>query len=242
MGVYKITNVKNGMVYIGQTTNIERRWQEHKYKYKHKNNKLYQAMREDGIENFLFEVEEECFHEDNLIEREQYYINYYNSIINGYNMRLDNNSIKFTSQETIDMIKNDLSNSNLTQLDISKKYNVSHSLVNQINSGKMHYDKAIQYPIRPMLEIGKKNYCIDCRKEIHLTSTRCPECSIIAKRKVNRPNREELKELIRNKPFTAIAKMYNVSDNAIRKWCDFEKLPRKKIDINKYTDDEWMNL
>lgn len=196
-------------------------------------------MREDGIENFLFEVEEECFYEDNLIEREQYYINYYNSIVNGYNMRLDNNSIKTTSQEIINMIKNDLSNSNLTQLDISKKYNVSHSLVSQINSGKMHYDKTIQYPIRPMLEKGKKNYCIDCGKEILLTSTRCPECSIIAKRKVNRPDREELKVLIREKSFAEIGRIYGITDNTVRKWCKGYNLPSKKAFINQCSDEDW---
>ena len=58
-------------------------------------------------------------------------------------------------------------------------------------------------------------------------------------RTVERPSRKELKQLIRTKPFTQIGKMYGVSDNAIRKWCDFEKLPRKKNEINKYTDEEW---
>lgn len=36
--------------------------------------------------------------------------------------------------------------------------------------------------------------------------------------------------------------MYGVSDNAIRKWCDAEKLPRKKTEINNYTDEEWANI
>lgn len=47
-------------------------------------------------------------------------------------------------------------------------------------------------------------------------------------RTVDRPSRDELKQLIRTKPFLQIGKMYGVSDNAIRKWCDFENLPRKK--------------
>lgn len=58
-------------------------------------------------------------------------------------------------------------------------------------------------------------------------------------RTVKRPSRDELKQLIRTKSFLQIGKMYGVSDNAIRKWCDFEKLPRKKNEINKYTDEEW---
>jgi len=33
--------------------------------------------------------------------------------------------------------------------------------------------------------------------------------------------------------------MYGVTDNTIRKWCDFEDLPRRKHEINAYTDEEW---
>ncbi len=35
----------------------------------------------------------------------------------------------------------------------------------------------------------------------------------------NIPPREELKELIRTIPFIHIGEHFNVSDNAIRKWC-----------------------
>ena len=41
------------------------------------------------------------------------------------------------------------------------------------------------------------------------------------------------------RPFTTIANQFGVSDNAIRKWCDKFNLPRKKIDINNYSDEEW---
>lgn len=62
------------------------------------------------------------------------------------------------------------------------------------------------------------------------------------KRTVERPNRQELKKLIRKYPFTKIGEMYGVSDNAVRKWCDFEKLPRKKREINAYSDEEWEKI
>ena len=39
--------------------------------------------------------------------------------------------------------------------------------------------------------------------------------------------------------FTAIGKKYNVSDNAVRKWCDKYNLPRKASEIKKYSDEEW---
>ena len=51
--------------------------------------------------------------------------------------------------------------------------------------------------------------------------------------------REELKNKIRNFPFTKIAEEQNVSDNAIRKWCIGYNLPSKKKEINSYSDEEW---
>jgi hypothetical protein len=44
------------------------------------------------------------------------------------------------------------------------------------------------------------------------------------------------------KPFTTIAKEYGVSDNAVRKWCDFYNLPRKKGEISKYTNEDWVKV
>ena len=90
----------------------------------------------------------------------------------------------------------------------------------------------------------KKYYCSECGKEISASSKSglCVECSNIIRRVCNRPSREELKQLIRTIPFTQIAQKYGVSDNAIRKWCDAEKLPRKASEIKKYSDEEWLNI
>ena len=87
----------------------------------------------------------------------------------------------------------------------------------------------------------KRNYCIDCGKEISLSAKRCNSCAKKLQEKIvpNRPNRAELKQMIRNMSFVAIGKKYGVSDNAIRKWCKAENLPIKKTDIKSYTDKEW---
>ena len=83
---------------------------------------------------------------------------------------------------------------------------------------------------------SRKNYCIDCGKEIASTSTKCKSCA----QKTEKPvSRDELKNLIRNLPFTQIGQKFNVSDNAIRKWCDSYNLPRRISDIKKFTDEEW---
>lgn len=63
-----------------------------------------------------------------------------------------------------------------------------------------------------------------------------------SRREVERPTREILKQEIRIKSFVALGKQYDVSDNAIRKWCIFYNLPSRKKDIKTYTDEEWEKL
>lgn len=93
--------------------------------------------------------------------------------------------------------------------------------------------------------LNKKNYCVDCGKEINLKSIRCITCSnknqVIPLENML-VTREELKELIRTTPFTQIGRKYGVSDNAIRKWCDKFNLPRKTSDIKKYSDADWSKI
>lgn len=84
-----------------------------------------------------------------------------------------------------------------------------------------------------------EHYCADCGKPLkEKSSTRCMECAYKASRRVERPSRDKLKQLIRNNPFTYIAKQFGVSDNAIRKWCKAESLPSKKSEIMRLSDKE----
>lgn len=87
-GIYKITNVLNDKCYIGQAKNMSSRWTQHVKAACGidcpANNKLYQAIEEDGIDNFTFELIEECEPEE-LNAKEAYYIDLYNSVKFGYN-------------------------------------------------------------------------------------------------------------------------------------------------------------
>lgn len=88
IGIYKITNNINNHCYIGQSIDIEKRWKDHKkpYNWKREHNKpLYLAFQKYGIENFSFEVIEECTTKQ-LDLKEKYWIDYYDSYNNGYNM------------------------------------------------------------------------------------------------------------------------------------------------------------
>jgi group I intron endonuclease len=74
VGIYKITNLCNGKNYIGQSVDIERRWREHKCpSMRNKNIYIQNAFKKYGIENFDFEVLQECTKEE-LNELEIKYI------------------------------------------------------------------------------------------------------------------------------------------------------------------------
>ena len=106
-----------------------------------------------------------------------------------------------------------------------------------IESRAEEIDKLIQD-----LKTHKVYYCKTCGKEVWRGSDRCPECAAKKLRVVERPNRELLKEKIRNQTFISIGNEYGVSDNAIRKWCKAYNLPTKKTNIKMYSDTEWEQL
>ena len=54
-----------------------------------------------------------------------------------------------------------------------------------------------------------------------------------------RTTREKLKNEIRNNPMLKVAKIYGVSDNAVRKWCERMGLPSLSTEIKRYSDEEW---
>lgn len=87
-GVYKITNRKTGLCYIGQSVDVAKRWKDHAKCGlgidTPAQNKLYKAMLKDGLTSFTFELLEEC-ERDLLNEKEKFYIDLYQACDYGYN-------------------------------------------------------------------------------------------------------------------------------------------------------------
>lgn len=89
-GIYKITNTLNGMTYVGQSVNLADRWKQHIKRGigadTPTKNKLYPAMLECGVENFSFEVIEECTSAE-LNEKEKFWTDYFKAQEFGYSIR-----------------------------------------------------------------------------------------------------------------------------------------------------------
>lgn len=89
-GIYRITNLKTNEAYIGKSTNIKTRWQNHCKTAigldGMARTKIHSAMKEYGIDNFSFEVLEKCTKET-YSEQEKYWINFYETNVYGYNIQ-----------------------------------------------------------------------------------------------------------------------------------------------------------
>lgn len=89
-GIYKITRLKTGEIYIGKSTNVKKRWSEHCKTALGvgtiAHSILHTTMEKDGIDDFTFELLEEV-PKEKLTEREKYWITFYDSKSYGLNER-----------------------------------------------------------------------------------------------------------------------------------------------------------
>lgn len=89
-GIYKITNLANGMCYVGQSVDIANRWKQHIKRgigaEAPTKNKLYPAMAEFGVENFSFEIVEEC-EKELLDKKEDYWQEFFKAKEFGYSIK-----------------------------------------------------------------------------------------------------------------------------------------------------------
>lgn len=71
------------------------------------------------------------------------------------------------------------------------------------------------------------SYCINCGIEIAGYGEKCPRCAALERRKVERPTKEELFNILNEEKgcFAAVARKFGVADNTIRKWCKAYELP-----------------
>ena len=89
-GIYKITNIKNQMCYVGQAVDVSNRWKQHIKRglgaETPTKNKLYPVMAKEGVENFTFELIEECSPAQ-LNDREKYWQEFFKAKEFGYSIK-----------------------------------------------------------------------------------------------------------------------------------------------------------
>lgn len=96
MIIYKVTNIINNKIYIGQTIHeleIRKRQHENAFKYGAKN-AFAKAINKYGKENFRWEIIDKANSIDELNKKEEYYIKFYHSLTteNGYNIKYGGNN------------------------------------------------------------------------------------------------------------------------------------------------------
>ncbi len=217
IGIYKITNKINGKAYIGQSIDIEARWKNHKLKpfvlgSENYDKCLYKAIRKYGLENFSFEVLEEC-EPKQLNEREIYWINYYQTfppeLGKGYNQTAGGEGT-VRGNKDLATITNYLLNTNLSQTKIAELTGYAQTLIGGINSGKCCHNETLSYPLRKFKK-GREG-----RKEkIKMNENKIG-------RALPKPPKEELLIALHEANYKReeAAKKFNVSGALLRKWCN----------------------
>ena len=242
-GIYKITNLLNNKVYIGQSINILKRWTSHSTEYSNPNSKaynyaLYRAIRKYGINNFSFQIVEIC-DSTQLDELEKHYIELFNSFKNGYNENKGGQNIyghpKLTEEQVLE-IKKKLFTQKYTLTSLSEEYGVHKDTIRDINNGQSwrtvgsfsEYPLYISYS-SPLYE-KKKYFCPLCGKEKSPKGTLCRECTNKKQIKGNYPDKSQIYQDIKTLGFTGASKIYGVSDNALKKHCVKIGLPKYRKD------------
>lgn len=141
--IYKITNLINNKVYIGQSIAPEQRWKKH---ILYNNNAIGQALKKYGVENFSFEIIEWTYKYN---EQEAYWIAYYNSYgSSGYNETRGGEGHHLLTINEVKHIQSLLQNTTTPLYQIAKEVGWSYDVVRRINQGQSYYNEKLTYPIR----------------------------------------------------------------------------------------------
>lgn len=156
IGIYSLLWEDQNLIYIGQSTTIERRFYNHKYELEHGthcNYKIQEAYSKYGLPTF--NILEEC-NLDQLDTLEMYYINVFDSLNNGLNLveggggslkGVDAYSAKH-SKITILRVFSLLYKSTKTQADVSRITGVPKPTIAKLAIGNSHLWLLEQYPIQ----------------------------------------------------------------------------------------------
>lgn len=165
-GIYCIINEINQLIYIGSTLNFKHRKNQHFSALdlkKHPNNKLQNAWNKYGSMHFSFNIIEEC-DKKFLLEREQFWINFYQSYKNkiGYNLNklADRNILCNSTKKKI--------SDNHKKFWKNKKFSEAHINKMRENSSRFWKDKKLSIDHKNKLSQSHKKKLIQLDKSGNL--------------------------------------------------------------------------
>ena len=163
--IYKIRNKINNKIYVGSAINFKNRVKVHKHRLRnniHHSPRLQNSWNKHGGENFLFEVLEIC-EKDNLINREQYYIDLLNPWFNICKIAGSSLGVKHTDEAKLNMSKAQIGKT--MSDDAKKKISESHKgmkhsqqtkeNIRNVNLGKKQLKETIEKRVQK--NTGRKN-------------------------------------------------------------------------------------
>ena len=149
---------ENDKWYVGRTNDFIRRKSEHLQELNRPSHQHYAKVRAMHKYKYEFVILEENISDDDIAEREQYWIAFYDSYNNGYNMIYggegyekvaseDHSQAKLTLKQ-VEEIRTLLKDTNMFYQDIADKYQVSRATICNINTGHHWFEESIEYPLR----------------------------------------------------------------------------------------------
>lgn len=203
--IYKITNLINNKVYIGQTSRqIEIRWSEHIRHGFNPNDKgysrhLYRSMRKYGLDSFSIDIIESCDN-DLMSDRETFWIKFYNSSNPdcGYNLTLGGEGTVLIDYDEV-YKKYD---AGLPLGVIAKEMNISRSNLTQILKGYENYDKCTAWE-RAMEEVSLNKGNRVSQYDLHGNFINTFQSSKVAARSVPNTTRANIMGCCKNKRGTS---------------------------------------
>lgn len=202
VGIYKITNQVNGKVYIGQSIDIEGRLYEHKYRAYYAKEGVYRSILSKAI----------------------------------YKYGVENFIFEVLEETTVD------------ELDEREIYYIA--FFNSIQPNGYNIEAGGRRHKLPSKSVIDKKTCNHCGGPCSYGSLHCKKChvkyySCIDKTKylpksqsqytrknlANKPTKEELYELLKIYSFNKVGEMFDVSGNAIKKWCKLYGIPHLRSEI-----------
>ena len=166
----------NKIVYVGQTNNLSYRHKQHiKYDPYNPNNREYNYPLSRGIRKYGEDEYELVILEDNLLqnqlnEREIYWIKFYDTYFNGYNQSTGgSNPVKpIFDDKLIDLVIEMLKDYENSYQDICDKTGLSMTHIYNINTGNRRKRDNIQYPIRPNNTVGTRGLKFSPQQNIEI--------------------------------------------------------------------------